>query len=82
MLNLNLTCSQLRLLSTVNLYFVFFFRDGIADISKAEFSHIFLQFHGLMYLAQGSAFCFLFLLKSNVVPMLCPMECRARMFDI
>ncbi|PFX33294.1 protein SMG7-like [Stylophora pistillata] len=27
-------------------------RDGIADISKAEFNHIFLQFHGLMYLAQ------------------------------
>lgn len=31
----------------------FLSRDGNFEISKAEFGHIFLQFHGQVYLVQG-----------------------------
>ena len=33
--------------------FIDLFRDGNFEVSKAEFGHIFLQFHGHVYLVQG-----------------------------
>ena len=33
--------------------FFFFTRDTALEISMAEFGHIFLQFHGHVYLVQG-----------------------------
>ena len=35
------------------LLFIDLSRDGNFEISKAEFGHIFLQFHGHVYLVQG-----------------------------
>ena len=33
--------------------FLFYSRDTALEISMAEFGHIFLQFHGHVYLVQG-----------------------------
>ena len=54
---LTIKCKTRRVVAIYGLYvrllFIDLSRDGNFEISKAEFGHIFLQFHGHVYLVQG-----------------------------